>query len=214
VSEGQLSQGTAHWLHPTHGDRSMTRSLCEALIPPVLAALLIIVFPVGSRWFPLVGGILSGFVIVYLIVGLTVLQDSSRRWHIRPPAWNDRKHYVHGGVFVAVFFLVGLGPILAMRYCNVALPNPGSPWRYLAWCVVQDFVFFSLVLRGLIDLIRPYAAVGVTAVLFGFSHFPNYELVFGTILTALGWGYVFLASRWLFFVVLSHWLMGFLLLAR
>jgi hypothetical protein len=39
-------------------------------------------------------------------------------------------------------------------------------------------------------------------------------MVVGTMLVAVAWGYLFLASRWVLFVVVSHWLMGLLLLTR
>jgi membrane protease YdiL (CAAX protease family) len=220
VSEAQLSQQAvskesfATFLRPEEESRSITRAACEASIPPVLVLLMVFFVPVGNSWFPLVAAVLSVFVVGYAVIGLIVLKDSSRRWQLTPPWWADGKHYAYGFLFVATLFVAGLGPIFAIRYLQVPMPNPGSPWRYFAWCVIQDFVFFSLVLRGLVDLINPYVAIGITAILFGFSHFPNYELICGTILTALAWGYLFLASRWLLFVVISHWAMGLLLLTR
>jgi membrane protease YdiL (CAAX protease family) len=204
----------SHWLRPHDGDVPRMRAICEAIVPTAILLLQVSLVPLGSGWFPVVATVLSGLVIAYAIVGLTRFQDSSRRWQLTPPWWYDGKDYAYGVVFVFTLLLAGIGPIFAIRYFEAPLPNPGSPWRYLAWCLIQDFIFFSLILRGLVDLTHPLLAICFTAVLFGLSHYPNYEMVFGTILVAAAWAYLFLASRWLLFVLISHWLMGLLLLTR
>jgi membrane protease YdiL (CAAX protease family) len=120
---------------------------------------------------------------------------------LTPPWWYNGKDYAYGLVVITMVFVAGIGPIIAMRFFDAPMPNPGGPWRYLAWCSIQDFIFFSLILRGLVDLINPYAAIFITAALFGLSHLPNYELVVGTVFIAAAWGYLFLASRWILFVI-------------
>lgn len=171
------------------------------------------VLPDKQSPFPVVAQVLSSGVFRYAIVGLIALERSGRRWQLTPPG-GTTPDYAFGFVAIMLVFVAGIGPIVEIRFFEVPVPNAGGPGRYLAWCLVQDFVFFSLILRGLVDLVNPIPAIFITAVFFGMSHLPNYEMVVGTMMIGMAWGYLFLASRWIAFVVVSHWVMGLLFLSR
>jgi hypothetical protein len=189
------------------------RSLAEALVPATLLALQVAFTPLGSLHFPAVAAAGGALAVSYAVFGLCRLPGAARRWGLIPPRWADDHDFVRGCVVVGSLFAAGVVPILAVKMLDVPLPTPvGGAWVYLGWCVVQDFVFFSLILRGLADLIHPVAAVPIAAGLFALSHSPHPEMMGLTALVAVAWGYLFLASRWLPFVLASHWVMGVLLL--
>lgn len=205
---------TNDWSPPSPATPVRFRACCESFVPIALVILQIIFLPLTHPQIINAAIVASAVVALYLLVGLTLLHDSRQRWHLLPPTWNDRKCYLYGAVGLLLIFAVGVGPIFALRQFDVHMPNPGSPWIYLAWCTIQDFVFFSLILRGLSDQFNSHVSIWITAILFGISHFPSIEVMIGTLFIAAAWGYLFLKSRWLLFVIASHWFMGWMLLAR
>ena len=107
-------------------------------------------------------------------------------------------------------------PILFLRalvaHGYVTLPPIKALSGYLIWCVVQDFLFFSLVLRNLLDFVNRHVAIVATAGLFALSHYPFYTFMGGTALVAFCWGYVFATSRVIWFVIVAHWILGLMIL--
>jgi membrane protease YdiL (CAAX protease family) len=111
-----------------------------------------------------------------------------------------------------VLGLAALVPIVFLRRA-VGASYGGDPSTYLLWCFVQDFLFFSLGLRNLLDFFNRHAAVLGAAVLFGLSHYPFGPFMLVTATAAVCWGYVFAWSRVLWFVTALHAVHGMFLLA-
>jgi membrane protease YdiL (CAAX protease family) len=205
--------GISKWVQPASSEASPIRSLCETLIPSLLLGIQVKLTPLGHPYFPYVAGILCAATIGYAIYGLLRLPQSSQRWQLLPPRSYDGDELAFGCMFIGTFFLAGLIPIVVIKAFDFSLPRPaGGAWAYLLWCLVQDFIFFSLILRGLTDLVHPFLAISVSAILFGISHYPNLQMVAVTMFAGGAWGYLFLAARWLPLVTLSHWVMGLTLL--
>lgn len=83
---------------------------------------------------------------------------------------------------------------------------------YPVWGTIQQFLVISIVAGNLKDLKESKFPVPViilvTALLFGFLHYPFYWLIFGTFLLALFYGYVFLRSRNVYVMGIFHGWLG------
>ena len=102
--------------------------------------------------------------------------------------------------------------------CLVRTPTVVHPGAYLFWGFVQDFLFFSLVLKNgdrlLADSVawHRHFAVWGTAALFGLSHFPMTGFMLVTAVVAVFWGYIFLQCRLLWPVTVSHFALGLMVM--
>jgi membrane protease YdiL (CAAX protease family) len=174
-------------------------------------AAVVLVAPLGSPYFEWATAVCFLAVVGYAAYGLARIPGAGERWHLIPPRSFDNEGCRFGCLYVASLLLAGLIPIVAMKLL-VTLPFEVSAWSYLAWRVVRDFVFFSIILRNLSDLTDPITAVLGAAVCFGASHYPFGEFMAATATIGMLWGYLFLTTRWLLFVTASHWMMGLFLL--
>ena len=123
------------------------------------------------------------------------------------------------GLFnTGLLFVGSLIPIAVVK-CLVRTPTVLHPAAYLFWCFAQDFLFFSLVMRGVERLSsgsvvgHRHLAVWITALLFGLSHFPMYGFMLATAIIAVFWGYIFLRSRLLWPVTASHFVLGLMVMS-
>ena len=173
-----------------------------------LAAVLLFA-PLGSEHFGVAVGACCVAIFVYAGYGLSRRPGTAARWGLLPGLDSDGWYF--GCLYVGILLNISLMPILVVKWLLV-LPAPAGAWSYFLWCAVQDFVFFALIQRDLEDLTHPALAVPVAAGLFGLSHYPLTEFVALTTLVGLLWGYLFLATRALFLVTLTHWLMGVMVL--
>gem|GEM_PF-3446497 len=117
----------------------------------------------------------------------------------------------YGCLFVGGLFFLSLVPIIILRL-TVTMPRVYAPWHYLLWCGVQDFLFFSLVQRNLEAHVHPAFAIAATALLFGLSHYPLTPFMLTTVVVGAIWGYLYHRTRYLLYVVVSHWMLGIIAL--
>jgi uncharacterized protein len=116
-----------------------------------------------------------------------------------------------------LLFLAAIIPTGVVTYV-VHWPDILHPAAYLFWCVIQDFLFFSLILRGVERLFagkvlgHRHLAVVLTAGLFGLSHYPMWGFMAVTALIAVFWGYIFIRTRLLWPVTFLHFLLGLLVM--
>jgi membrane protease YdiL (CAAX protease family) len=187
------------------------RALIELVVAAGGLTTVVLLVPLGSPYFGWVSLVCCLAVVGYVAYGLISIPGAAEHWHLIPPATTDPEGCRFGCGYVAALLFAGLIPIVAMKLL-VELPFEISAWSYLAWCVVQDFVFFSIILRNLAYLTDPLTGILGAAVCFGASHYPFGEFMAATAVIGLLWGYLFVTTRWLLFVTASHWMMGLLLL--
>jgi membrane protease YdiL (CAAX protease family) len=186
------------------------RAFLELAVALLGLAAVVLFVPLGSPYFGWVSLGCCLAVVGYVAYGLARIPGAAEHWHLIPPA-ADNEGCRFGCGYIAGLLFAGLIPIVAMKLL-VTLPFEVSAWSYLAWCVVQDFVFFSVILRNLADLTDPITGVLGAAVCFAASHYPFGEFMAATAAIGLLWGYLFVTTRWLLFVTASHWMMGLFLL--
>ena len=160
-------------------------------------------------------------VFFYICFSLFTCKGIAKRWGFpfsQPPdltqSLNNLEEDISGYILLGGFFIAGAVPMLFLR---MIAPQPifvNQAFAYFAWCAVQDFLFFALVLRNLEDFIDLEIAIPITALLFGFSHYPYSMLMVVTALAGGVWGYAFAKTRSLTLITLSHWLMGIVLLSN
>jgi membrane protease YdiL (CAAX protease family) len=173
--------------------------------------------PLSSRWFPWVCGAACVLAGGYAVFGVARRPGAAAWWGF---TWGGRSEddLAAGMWNTALLFLAALVPIGFVRY-GVTRPTIIDGGSYLLWCVIQDFLFFSLVLRGIDRLLdgkvgaHRHLAVLLTAVLFGLSHFPLAGFMAATALIAVFWGYIFFRTHLLWPVTVLHFLLGWLVLA-
>jgi len=154
-------------------------------------------------------GAIAGLAL-YILYGLVRIPGAARRWgFIGHPRRADG--VARGAVWAVGLVAAAVAPVVALR---VLLPHPVLiyPEGYLLWCLIQDFAFFSLFLRNLLDLVPRHLAVWMTAALFGLSHYPYFGFMAATGVLAVLWGYLFDSSRVIWYVTLPHALLGVLAL--
>lgn len=182
---------------------------CAAVITGV--GLIVFVLPLGSPGYLALCVATSAVTAVYGAYGVWRVPGTPRRWGL---IGNPRRAegIAYGFGFAALMTALGVVPVAVGR-ALVSHPPLAFPPLYSLWCIVQDFVFFSLFLRNLVDRMPRWGAVVLTAVLFGLSHYPLVEMALITGAAALVWGYIFAVSRVLWFAFLPHLFLGYVLLS-
>lgn len=173
--------------------------------------------PLSSRWFPWVCGAACVLAGGYAAWGASRRRGAAAWWGF---TWGGRHEddLARGVWNTALLLVASLVPVAVVK-CLVTTPTVLHPVAYLVWCVIQDFLFFSLVLRGVERLTagklvgHTHLAVAVAAGLFGLSHFPLYGFMAATALIAVFWGYIFLRTRLLWPVTALHFLLGLLVMS-
>lgn len=171
--------------------------------------------PLGSRAFLPAAIGAAVLVFAYAVAGTIWGAGSARRWGFplggREPnqSLGTLDDEIASLLLLGLFFAAGIAPMLLMARL-FDLPSILSPGLYLVWCFTQDFVFFALIQRNLQDRLPEPAAVGVSALLFGLSHYPMRELMLVTALAAVAWGAIYLRTRSFALLVLTHWASGLL----
>ncbi len=183
--------------------------------------LLVFFAPVGTPAFERGVVLIALSVLLYICFSLFACKETAQRWGFpfsQPTdltkSLNNLEEDVAGYILLGGFFIAGAVPMLFSR---MIAPQPIIVYHaltYFAWCAVQDFVFFALILRNLEDFIDLEIAIPITALLFGFSHYPYPLLMFVTAFAGGVWGYAFIKTRSLTLITLSHWLMGIVLLSN
>ena len=186
----------------------------------VVAAIAYVIFiaPLGSDQFQTATIVFSIAVGVYAIIKTIFVKGAGARWGFpffreSIPAWSlgHTSEDSAGFIGVGMIFLLGIAPILVMRmifHFDVQV----SAWTYILWCIVQDLVFFAIVLTNLENIAGANLAIGATAVLFAASHYPLYPLAAATAIAGVAWGKLFVDTRSFAWVVASHFIMGICLL--
>jgi membrane protease YdiL (CAAX protease family) len=197
---------------------SQWRCLTELGICVLSLVVLARFFPLGSRGFSILTPLLSVIALVYVISRLRADRDLAARWGFQLArrvdsiyGW-DAEQEVSGCVTLLLTLFAGFLPPLFVRLFTPHSIYTNDPASYLLWCGVQDFLFFGLILTNVEDLAGSAVAIILTALLFGFSHFPYSTLMSLTTVAGGVWSYAFLQSRSLPMITVAHWLMGLVLL--
>lgn len=172
--------------------------------------------PLSSKLFPWTCGAACVLAGGYAVYGAARRPGAARWWGF---TWGGKYEddLARGLWNTGLLFLAALVPVAAVK-CLVRTPSVLHPVAYLVWCFVQDFLFFSLILRGVERLTagklvgHKHLAVLLTAVLFGLSHYPMSGFMGVTALIAVFWGYIFLRTRLLWPVTLLHFLLGLMVM--
>ena len=196
---------------------SFTRVTVELLVVLAGVSAVVAFVPLSSRWFLAVSGSACVLAVLYAVYGVLRIPGAAAWWGF---TWGGRyaDELARGIWNTVLLFLAALLPVALVKCLNVATPHPGHPIGYLVWCVVQDFLFFSLVLRGFDRLLsgkmagHQHLAVVVTAALFGLSHFPMVGFMAVTALIAVFWGYIFFRTHLLWPITGLHFLLGLLIM--
>lgn len=83
---------------------------------------------------------------------------------------------------------------------------------YLAWCLIQDFVFFSFCSRHLETLLPRLLVPPIVAALFGVSHLPLEDFTWITAGAGFTWSCVFVATHNVYPILIGHWVLGIVIL--
>ena len=186
----------------------------------VLLALGFVVFatPLGGQAFETAAIIFSAGLGLYAILKVCFVKGAGARWGLpffraARPVWSlgSMSEDYAGFVTVGGTFLVGMVPIIILKLV-FPMELQVSSAAYLSWCVIQDLVFFAIVLTNVESIAGSSVAIGVAAVLFGASHYPFWPLMVATALIGVVWGYIFIQTRSFGWVLLSHFVMGLCLL--
>jgi hypothetical protein len=184
----------------------------------ILALALVVAFlPLSSPYFPWVCGTASMVTSGYALFGLSRWKDSAAWWGF---VWGgrDEDELAKGLLYTILLFLGALIPVGVVK-CLVKTPAVLHPVAYLFWCIIQDYLFFCLILRGLERLLEGnlvghrHLAILITAGLFGLSHFPLVGFMGITAVIAIFWGYLFFQMRLIWPLTGLHFLLGFLVMS-
>ena len=166
-----------------------------------------------DTYHPAAFAIVSSVVVSYASMYFVLHPRAGRYWGFRLP---DRVEglSVGAGVAAALFvaLLVGAVPVPGVQ--GLGLPTLcASPAVYLLWCIIQDFVFFSVLTGHLRKLgLRPWTVIGTSAVCFAFSHLPFLGFTSITFFGGLLFAWMYVRGRCIYAVTACHWLLGVALL--
>lgn len=211
--------------HPAQTPEPSVRTLLEAATACGLVLSFVVWSPLDDERSTIVQGAACLALVGYLIFDL--MTSGWQSWGLLPADvrgdWRRLelpRPEVETGWRTQAAIFGGLGlvtqlSILPALVVSLLVDTPlrAHPLLYLLWCVVQDVIFFVLIQRNLESWLPAFAAVGITAVLFGLSHLPYTGFALVTGVVAAAWGTVYLTSRALVCIIASHWLMGMLVLS-
>jgi membrane protease YdiL (CAAX protease family) len=191
--------------YPTH------RKVWECAAAITGVGLIVFALPLGSSGYLALCVAASATALAYAAYGVWRVPGTPRRWGL---IGNPRRAEGIARGFGWAFLMTAAGVVpVAVGRGLVTHPPLAFPPLYSLWCIVQDFVFFSLLLRNLLDHMPKWAAVALAAAMFALTHYPFGEMMAVTAGAALVWGYIFATSRVLWFVFLPHLLLGYVLLS-
>jgi membrane protease YdiL (CAAX protease family) len=145
-------------------------------------------------------------------------QRSRRLWDAVLVPGDTPKHraWVASWVFTAIglLVLVGLAAMnatgspqtFAQRAMNwhivIAIP------LYLAWALLQQYIFQHFLLVRLLHIVPPTAAITLTALAFSSVHFPRWPVMALVVIACGVWSSIYYRTRTLPPLVASHALLG------
>ena len=188
------------------------------LIVVLFGLFVMVVFvPLASPWFVVATATACVLASGYAVYGASQLRGAAMWWGF---IWGGKSEddLARGLFHTGSLFVVALFPIALVK-CLILTPTVPHPVAYLFWCFIQDFLFFSIVLRGFERLTAKsvvgyrHLAVWITAALFGLSHFPMSGFMLVTAVIAVFWGYIFQRSRLLWPVTASHFVFGLMVMS-
>jgi membrane protease YdiL (CAAX protease family) len=187
------------------------RQVWESTAVLLGVSLIVLAVPLGTPGYLVLSVSTSVVIPLYVAHGLWSVPGAARRWGLVGNPW--RAEGIARGIYWAVAMItLGALPVIVGREL-VDKPPMVARSVYFLWCLVQGFVFFSLLLRNLLDHIPQWAAIPLVAMVFGLSHYPFGALIAVTAAAAFVWGYIFSVSRSLWLVYVPHWLLGYLLMS-
>jgi membrane protease YdiL (CAAX protease family) len=181
----------------------------------IFLVIVLLVAPLGTQVFIRMVYAACGCSIAYAAYRLIRTPGISRRWGFQldhDPTSSIQPINTGGCILVGSLFLASVLPMMLLKMF-VEVPNLPPATSYLVWCAVQDFVFFALVQRNLEDRMPAPIAIGITAMLFGLSHYPFTNFMMITALVGLLWGCLYWQTRSLTFLIGTHWIMGLITLS-
>lgn len=196
------------------------RSCALEFAAVALGVLLLILFaPLGSSSFAKAIAWTTGAAVIYACLRITINPSIAAHWGLPfcrsfgPADWSTTEYDDSFGYrAIGGFAAMSLMPVLFLRLLSPLTPTAPDAVQYLIWCLVQDFVFFSLGLGGLLRFTSSNVAIPVVAGLLALSHYPHWDLAGVTLLAGMCWGLIYERSKSLALVTASHWLLGMLLL--
>ncbi|MBS2096763.1 CPBP family intramembrane glutamic endopeptidase [Carboxylicivirga linearis] len=148
---------------------------------------------------------------VYVVIRSKRQKNILKHWGFRTDNFGQAlKIVLPFGIFAVTAFVV-IGVI--QNTINVTWHIIPILLIYPLWGVIQQFLVVALVAGNLQDMeaiaIKKPLTIFITALFFGFIHYPNNWLILGTFILALFYGYVYLRIRNLWILGLFHgWLGG------
>jgi uncharacterized protein len=148
---------------------------------------------------------------LYVFIRRKQLPEILRYWGFRTDNFRNVLKIVlpFGLISIVIFFSVGS----ALGTINITWHIIPVLILYPIWGTIQQFLVIGLVAGNLKDLraysISNFIIIFITALLFGFLHYPFYWLILGTFVLALFYGFVYLRERNVFIMGIFHgWLGG------
>jgi len=166
-----------------------------------------------DTYHPAAFAIISSVVATYAAMYFILHPRAYRYWGFRLP---DRVEGACTGAGVAAALLVAalLAAVPVPGVRGLGLPTLcASPSVYLLWCIVQDFVFFSVLTGHLRKLgLTPAVVIGASALCFAISHLPFLGFTSITFFGGLLFAWMYVRGRCLYAVTACHWLLGLAIL--
>ena len=159
---------------------SRARAAGELTVGLIGLFAVVVFVPLSSPRFVAAVAIACCAVTAYAVYGATRFEGAAKWWGF---VWGGQRHDdLARGLFNTGLLFVGSLVPIAMVKCFIRTPVVPHPIPYLFWCFAQDFLFFSIVMRGIERLSagsvagHRHVAVWTTAFLFGLSHFSDVRI--------------------------------------
>jgi membrane protease YdiL (CAAX protease family) len=98
------------------------------------------------------------------------------------------------------------GPTFAARIANWHMPI--ALLLYFPWALLQQYIFQHYLLGRLLHLLRPSAAIAITAIAFACVHFPRWPVMALVLIAGAVWSTVYYRTRTLLPLAASHAVLG------
>jgi membrane protease YdiL (CAAX protease family) len=97
-------------------------------------------------------------------------------------------------------------PTFAGRVANWHMPI--AMLLYFPWALLQQYIFQHYLLGRLLHLLRPTAAIAITAVAFSCVHFPRWPVMALVLIAGAVWSTIYHRTRTLLPLAVSHAMLG------
>ena len=186
---------------------SRDRAFAELVLFSLGLAAWVFHHTVLQEYDPKLIGVVSAVAALYGVVYLIAYRDIHRRWGLSIRGLGT-------GCLAMTFCLLPMFLSGTMIAVGLGLPRfdlQAGP--YLAWCAVQDFIFFAVCARHADEAFQRKWLAGLFAgALFGLSHLPFVAFAWVTFAAGTIWAWVYLKTGCLYPILAAHWVLGILVL--